>query len=86
MDFKNIEVYTDLKKQNKTIVDLQESIADLIYQKGYGIQAHALALKIYNSDADTQFTDSELQLLQEFVNKFCPPMIIDAITNYICKH
>jgi hypothetical protein len=83
MNFENVNVYTDLKREQSVSVNIKEQLAELIYQKGTGIQAHALALKIYNSTEDTEFTKNEKDLLLKYVNTFCAPMIIDAITTLV---
>lgn len=84
MDFENVNVYADLKHEQSVKVNIKEQFAELIYQKGTGIQAHALALKIFNSNKDTEFTDNEIELIKSYAEKFCTPMIIDAIYN-LCK-
>lgn len=81
IDLMNLKVYTDLKHEQCTNVDIKEQLAELIYQRGTGIQAHALALKIYNSTEDTDYTTQEYNLLKSYVNSFCTPIIIDAINN-----
>ena len=81
IDLMNLKVYTDLKHEQCTNVDIKEQLAELIYQRGTGIQAHALALKIYNSTEDTDYTTQEYNLLKGYVNNFCTPIIIDAINN-----
>ena len=84
LDFENVKVSADLKHEYETTVDLKEQFAELIYQKGMGLKAHALALKIFNSTADTDFNDAEINLLKTFTEQNCTPMIIDAI-NTLCK-
>lgn len=82
IDFENVNVYADLKHEQCVTVDLKEQFAELVYQKGTGIQAHALALKIFNGDKE--FDEKEVNLIKSFTDKFCTPMIIDAI-HTLCK-
>lgn len=50
IDFSRIEIFTDVAHKNCSICDLRTQFADVIYNMGQGVAAHALALKIYNSD------------------------------------
>ena len=76
-DFSKVKVYTDLGRETGVIQDLRKDFANLIYTEGRGIEAHALALKIYNGDAETEFNDREVAMINDF-SKICSPCVIDA--------
>ena len=75
--FSKVKVYTDLGRETGVIQNLRKDFANLIYTQGRGIEAHALALKIYNGDAETEFNDHEVAMINDF-SKICSPCVIDA--------
>ena len=77
IDFSKVKVYTDLGRETGVIQDLRKDFANLIYTEGRGIEAHALALKIYNGDAETEYNDHEVAMINDF-SKICSPCVIDA--------
>lgn len=82
IDFTNITVYTDIAKTKAVVKDLKEEVANDLYMHGQGIAFHALALKIYNSQGEVELDDKEYQLLMNYANQMCTPMIIDAFKNF----
>lgn len=81
INFEQLRVYNDIAKTREMVVNVKVQVADIIYQKGIGIAAHALALKIYNSTGDCELTDDEYQLLVSFAEHHFIPMVIDALKN-----
>lgn len=79
INFENVKIYTDITRKNFFEADVKEQIADVIYKHGNGIRAHALALKIYNSKGETEFTDDEVLMISQAAENFCTPNFIDAI-------
>lgn len=79
INFENVKIYTDITRKNFFDADVKEQIADVIYKHGNGIRAHALALKIYNSKGETEFTDDEVIMISQAAENFCTPNFIDAI-------
>lgn len=63
IDFRNVVVYTDIQQTKKLVVDMHIDFANIIYQQGSGIQAHALAMKIYNSKGGEEYNDEECKLI-----------------------
>lgn len=84
LNFDEVEVYTDLSKENSVTQSIRKDFANFIYTQGNGIQAHALALKIYNGNAETEFDQQEVMLIRSFSHG-CSPCVIDAITELIAK-
>lgn len=60
IDFSNVKVYTDLGRETGTIQNLRKDFANLIYTEGRGIASHALALKIYSGDKDTEYSEEKI--------------------------
>ena len=52
-------------------MDARQQLGELIYEVGSGIKAHSLALKIYNSEDELEYTDEEMQIIMQFVNQYC---------------
>lgn len=78
IDFRNVEIYTDIQHKQKIVADMHIDFSNIIYQRGTGIQAHALAMKIYNSKGEEEYTDEECKLIMEYAS-MCNPFFIDAI-------
>lgn len=82
IDFKNIVVYTDIAKREQRTLDARESFANVLYQGGVGIAAHALAMKIYQSDGALEYDDKECALIKQYAES-CQPFFIDAINTLL---
>ena len=82
INFKKIEMYTDLEKKNKLVQDVSKDIANILYSNGKGIDAHALALKIYNTKGVEEFDESEVSMIVQATN-LCAPFFIDAISEVL---
>jgi hypothetical protein len=82
INFDKIEVYTDLSKTHAVIQDMRKDFANFIYTQGHGIEDHALALKIFNGNEDTEYNDSELAIIRSFVSH-CTPCVIDAFNSIL---
>lgn len=80
--FSNVEVFTSITKTQCVVTDIREAFADLIYNQGNGIKAYALALKIYNSTGDEEWTDEEVKLISMYAD-VCTPAYMVAIKNLI---
>lgn len=78
LNLKRLEVFTNIAKTRCVVMDIREAFADLIYARGAGIKAHALALKVYNSDENTEYTEEEIEDIKRYLT-MCTPAIIDAI-------
>lgn len=59
--------------------DARESFADIVYMNANGIRAHALAMKIYRSEGEEEFTDEEVRLITGLADRFCTPVFIDGL-------
>lgn len=63
----------------ETEKDIKLAVAEDLYEKGQGIEFHALAFKIYNSQGETEYTDKEYNLIMAYANQLGTPMMIDAL-------
>lgn len=82
INFEQLRVYNDIAKTRELVVNVKVQVADALYQNGFGIGAHALALKIYNSTGDCELTDEEYQMLMHFAEGHFTPMVIDAFKQF----
>lgn len=82
VDFSRMEIFTDVSREHTTVVDIRKSFANTIYQNGSGLDAHALALKIYNGEGEQEFNGDEIEVIKR-VLPICTPFFIDAINNLI---
>ncbi len=63
-------------------MNVKKDFANAIYQRGFGIEAHALALKIYNSEGEAEFNEKEIALIKQYAD-LCQPAFIDAINKIL---
>lgn len=78
INFKKIKIYKDIAKTKVEVIDIQDEVANALYEKGQGIGFHALALKIYNAQGEIELDDKEYSLLMAYANQMCTPAVIDA--------
>ena len=81
IDFTDISIPTGIDKREQVRTDVRRDFANVIYRLGTGIEAHALALKIYNADGPEDFTDQECVLISRFAGQ-CSPAFIDAMNTF----
>lgn len=64
-------------------MDVRETFADMIYNNVNGIKAHALALKIYESEGEVDYTDDEVKLVRTVAERLCVPGFIDGLNEQL---
>ena len=64
-------------------MDVRETFADMIYNNVNGIKAHALALKIYGSEGEADYTDDEVKLVRVVAERLCVPGFIDGLNEQL---
>lgn len=84
INFEEMEFYLNIEKTQKRTQNVKSQFANAIYVGATGIEMHALAMKIYESNGETEFTDKECSMIQQVTNQFTP-MFIDAINNVLDK-
>lgn len=83
INFKEFSVYTGVSRKDKKQGDVRESFADIIYNTANGVRAHALAMKIYQSEGETEFTDDEVKTIEQIANAQCLPGFIDGLNEQL---
>lgn len=79
IDFNHFTIPDGIGGKSYTTGDARESFADLIYRNVNGIRAHALAMKIYRSEGETEYSDDEVRLIKNVAYKLCAPNFIDGL-------
>lgn len=82
IDFTDIGIPAGIDKAELIRADVRLDFANVVYKMGTGIEAHALALKIYNAAGPEEFTERECDLIRGFAGK-CTPAFIDAINDIL---
>lgn len=85
IDFQHFKVYASISRKASHTVDVRETFADVIYNSVNGIRAHALAMKIYKSEAGTEYGEDEVRLITSVANKYCVPGFIDGLNEQLNK-
>lgn len=79
INFKELEIKTSFKSNEKVKVDSREVFADILYSKVNGIAALNLAQKIYNSNGEEEFDEREISVIQQCAETFMIPAVIEAL-------
>lgn len=79
LNFKQFSVPTGVSRKNRQTGDARESFADMIYLNVNGIRAKALAMKIFQSEGEAEYSPEEVKLIREVVEKLCAPNFIDGL-------
>jgi len=82
INFEKLDIFTDIQKTKKVEQDVKAEFANFIYKNAAGIEMHALALKIYNSEGETEYNEKECELIKA-VSRSLAPFFIDAIDNIL---
>lgn len=79
INFQQFRIPAGIDKSRYQTGDARESVANMLYLNVNGIRAHALALKIYRSEGETDFTEEEVRTLQEVADTYATPAFIDGL-------
>lgn len=79
INFSRIEVPEGIRKNRVRVTDIKEGFANLVYNQGQGVACGALALKIYNSDDNTDYTPQEVELIKRLSSILATPAMNDGI-------
>lgn len=79
LNFKQFRIPTGIDMKVYRTGDARESVANMIYLNVNGIRAHALALKIYQSEGLTDFSADEINVIREVSYKYATPAFIDGL-------
>ena len=68
IDFEKLPCYTDIRKSEKREMNVKFDFANEMYIHGGGVAMGALALKIYNAQGETEYTEQECHLMLQFLH------------------
>lgn len=83
LNFKEFSLPMGVSGKRRRIGDARESFADIVYLKTTGIRSHSLAMKIYESEGEEEYSDQEVQLMREVAERWCAPNFIDGLLEQI---
>lgn len=77
----HLEVFMTLDKNRCQVVNARKQIANIIYSQGagLGLAGQALAVKMWNGNDDTEYTNDEARIIKELVERTTAPCFIDAV-------
>ena len=78
IDFQHFRIANGIKNDVIVEMDVREQLANVIYNNVNGIAALTLAQKIYKSDGETEYDESEVKVLTEVIDNICRAAIVDA--------
>ena len=86
-NLESVEVFTSIDKHTCQVVNLREDIADLVYSRGngLGLEGTALATKMWNGDADTEYDEREVEIIRSLAIQNYAPCAIGALLGIIGK-
>ena len=81
LNLEHLEVFMTLDKNQCQVVNARKQIANIIYSQGagYGLAGQALAVKMWNGNDETEYTDDEVIIIKELVERTTAPCFIDAV-------
>ena len=70
-----------LDKNQCQVVNARKQIANIIYSQGagLGLAGQALAVKMWNGNDETEYTEDEVKIIKELVERTTAPCFIDAV-------
>lgn len=85
IELEHLEVFMTLDKKQCQVVNARKQIANLIYSQGagLGLAGQALAVKMWNGNGDTEYTDDDVKIIKELVERTTAPCFIDAMNTAI---
>ena len=81
LNLEHLEVFTTLDNTQCQVVNARKQIANIIYSQGagLGLAGQALAVKMWNGSDETEYTDDEVKIIKELVERTTAPCFIDAV-------
>lgn len=80
IELEHLEVFVTLEKNQCQVVNARKQIANIIYSQGagLGLAGQALAVKMWNGSDETEYTDEEVKIIKELVERTTAPCFIEA--------
>ena len=81
IELEHLDVFMTLDKNQCQVVNARKQIANIIYSQGagLGLEGQALAVKMWNGNDETEYTDDEVRIIKELVERTTAPCFIDAV-------
>lgn len=86
INFQQFRIPAGIDRSRYQTGDARESVANMLYLNVNGIRAHSLALKIYRSEGETEYTEEEVRTLLEVANAYGTPAFIDGLRELTDNH
>ena len=85
IELEHLDVFMTLDKDQCHVVNARKQIANIIYSQGagLGLAGQALAVKMWNGNDETEYTDDEVKIIKELVERTTAPCFIDAVNDAI---
>ena len=85
LKLEHLEVFMTIDKNKCQVVNARKQIANIIYYKGagLGLAGQAVAVKMWNGNDETEYTDDEVRIIKELVERTTAPCFIDAVNDAI---
>ena len=83
LNFREFRIPTGISRREFQVIDAREGIANLLYMNAGGIKAHHLAFKIYESQGSEDYSEDEVRLVSEFVERVGLGYIIDGLKEQV---
>lgn len=83
INFQQFKVYASINRKAAQTIDAREQFADMIYTHVNGIRAHALAMKIYKSENNTDYNPEEVKMIKSVADQLCVPGFIDGLNEQL---
>lgn len=85
INFEKLPCYMNITKQGKVMINVKNELSNSLYTQGGGVEMGALALKIYNSKDEEEYSEAECNLLLNFVKKTnsFSPIFIDSLEDLL---
>lgn len=82
INFEKFPCYVDIHKAAKVEMNVKYEFANQMYIHGSGIAMGALAMKIYNSKGEEEYSESECNIIAEFA-KNLSPIFAESVMDFL---
>lgn len=83
INFKQFRIPMGIDKIRYKTGDARESVANMLYLNVNGIRAHALAMKIYQSDGEVDYSEDEVKTIADVADAYGTPAFIDGLRDIL---
>lgn len=83
IDFEHFKMYTDVAHKNTLMQDVREQFANTVYQTVQGVAGLSLSMKIYKSSGETEYDDTEMNLVKQTAENYTAAMFISSLNEII---